>query len=331
MGHSVGLGQFFQPARRFIEVFKGEFECAVVHGNEPFSMEIGKGLERFIRTHVYIAEGIGIVGANGQKGDFGRAGAADFPEAAEIGAVAGVIEAAALVFEDEPAVAAMVVMECSCAPMFGGGQSDAPIAVREAFPPLKFDDATKTEVGREVAHSPRHDGDLGRKEAAEGWLMKMIEMGVGQQYEIDWREVLDFKACAADSFYQEEPIGEIGVDEDVQIRELSQKRGMADPGQCDLAVREFRKPWADVLSVARGDEGFPDHFVKEGAGLKVLAGSQVLERPGQFAPSAGFPCRMRIGVVLAHKVTFTYSYLKFKPAIAPFSISTSPTLVIGSI
>ena len=40
-------------------------------------------------------------------------------------------------------------------------------------------------------------------------------------------------------FKQKKPVREVRVNEDVQIRELDQKGGVADPGDGDLPVLEF--------------------------------------------------------------------------------------------
>jgi len=175
------MGDMAEPARRFIHVFEGEAEGAVVHWDEPPGAQIFEDFHGLVRAHVHVAEGFGVVSADGEQRDFRRAAPADFFEAIEIGAVAGVIDAATLMFEDKTAVAAMMIAQNTSAPMFARGQSNFPVAVREGFPPFKFDDAAKAEIVSEVAYAPGHDADFWVGQAAKAWFVEMIEVGVGQE------------------------------------------------------------------------------------------------------------------------------------------------------
>ena len=67
----------------------------------------------------------------------------------------------------------------------------------------------------------------------------MIEVRVREQDEIDGREVFDFQAGAFDAFEEEKPVGEIRIDEDVEVGELNEEGGVADPGDGDFAVIQF--------------------------------------------------------------------------------------------
>jgi len=220
---AVSGSQFSQPSGRFVHVFKGQFESAVMHRNKEFCPQIAERFQGLVRPHVDAAEGVGVVSADGEEGNFRGTSAPDFLETREIGAVAGVINAAALVFDQEAAVAPVIVAQHARAPVLGRRQCHPPIAVGEALPPLQFDDALEAEVGGEVAHAPGHDADFRRGQPAESGAMKMIEVGVSQQDQINGGEVLDFETGAADAFEQEEPVGEIGINQDVQIGELGQE------------------------------------------------------------------------------------------------------------
>ncbi len=206
-----------------------------MHGDKLFGAEVLEGFHGLVGAHVDFAKGIGVVRADGQQGDLGRDAAADFFEAVEVGAVAGVIDAAPLVFEDESAVAAVLIAQGARAPVFAGSERDFPVVVRKTFPPVKFDDAFEAEVEREVANAPGHDADFRMRQAAQGGFVKMIEVRVGEQDEIDGREVLDFQAGAFDAFEEEKPVGEIGIDEDVEVGELNEERRVTDPGDGDFA------------------------------------------------------------------------------------------------
>ena len=72
-------------------------------------------------------------------------------------------------------------------------------------------------------------------------LMEMIEMGVGQEHQIDRRQMLDLQTAALDAFEQEKPVRKIGINQDVEVGELDQKRSVADPSDADLAFSDLGK------------------------------------------------------------------------------------------
>lgn len=283
--HAVGevffLGDLEQPARGFVHFFEGEFEGAVVHRDEKFRAEVLERFHRLVGAHVHFAEGVRVIRADRQQGDFGRDAAADFFEAVEVGAVAGVIDAAALVFQNESAVAAVLVAQGAGAPMFAGREGDGPVVVRETFPPFEFNDALEAEVQREVADAPGHDADFRMRQSANGWFVKMIEVRVREQDEVNRRQVLDFQAGAFDAFEKEKPVGEIRVDEDVQVGELHEERGVPDPGDGDFASFQFGEDGPLMFPGAPREQGLPNHLVEEGARVEMFGGGEVFERLGQ--------------------------------------------------
>ena len=117
--------------------------------------------------------------------------------------------------------------------------------------------------------------------------MKMIEMSVRQENQINGGQVFDSQAGALDAFEQEQPVGEIRVDENVQIGELRQERSMADPGERNLALAQFGKLWLFMLTGARGQKSLPNHLMKKSARVEMFARRQVFERAGQSAALLG--------------------------------------------
>ena len=95
-------------------------------------------------------------------------------------------------------------------------------------------------------------------------------MSVGEQDEIDGRKVLDSEAAALDSFQQEQPIREVRVDQNIEIGELDEERCVTDPSKGNLALCEFREFGTPMLSCTTGQQGFPDHFVKECAWTEMF-------------------------------------------------------------
>ena len=105
---------------------------------------------------------------------------------------------------------------------------------------------------------------------AQRRFMKMIEMGVGQQHHINGRQIFYSQTRPLDSFQQEKPVREVGIDQNVQIGELEEKRSVANPGYGDLAEGQLGKSGALGLAGAPGQQRFPDHLAKESARVKML-------------------------------------------------------------
>ena len=66
---------------------------------------------------------------------------------------------------------------------------------------------------------------------------------------------------------------------------------MPDPSEGDLALGEFGKFGAPMLSGATGEQGFPDHFVKESAWAEVFRGGKFFERARQALTYRRWPLR----------------------------------------
>jgi len=287
--HAVLIGQLAEPAGGFIEGFEGELEGAEVHRDEPLGLEVFEGADGLVRAHMDAQEGFGLVGADGQEGNLGLASAADLLESMPIGAVAGVVDSTSVVFEDEAAEPAILIVEDACAPMAAGGEGDLPSVAAKGLPPLELDDAAEAEAASELAHAPGHEAELGGGDAPQGAFMEMVEVGMGQQDQIDGRQIANGKSGALEAFEQEKPVGEDRVDEDVEVGELDQKRRVADPGDGDLVALEAGEDRDAMAARAFGPPRFPDHLAEEGARAERPGGRQVLEGTRKLPAAADPP------------------------------------------
>ena len=71
--------------------------------------------------------------------------------------------------------------------------------------------------------------------------MQMVEMRVRDQNVIDGRQVLDADARYAQAFQNEQPLGKVGVDQDILPADLQKESGVSD--ECDgevLAIDQHR-------------------------------------------------------------------------------------------
>ena len=107
--------------------------------------------------------------------------------------------------------------------------------------------------------------------------MKVVEVCVGKQDQVNRGQVLDAHARPFETFQQEQPIGKIRINQHVEVRELHEKRRMADPGQSDLPITELGKNRFAGLPHASGQQGLPDHLAKEGAGIEMLGWRQIFK------------------------------------------------------
>jgi len=77
----------------------------------------------------------------------------------------------------------------------------------------------------------------------------VIEVGMGNQYEINGGKVVVGESCVAETADDEQPVGPVGIDENISVWTLDQKRGVANPGDTDLPCFEFRKNGGKVIAL----------------------------------------------------------------------------------
>ncbi len=111
--------------------------------------------------------------------------------------------------------------------------------------------AREAEVAREVAHAPRHHADFRLRQPAQRRLVKMVEVRVRQQHQVNRRQIADVQAGALEPLQEEQPVRKVRVHQHVQVVELDEKRRVADPRHGHLAVPEPGEKWpADACPCA---------------------------------------------------------------------------------
>src|SRR5256885_9905 len=114
--------------------------------------------------------------------------------------------------------------------------------------------------------------------------------------------MFDFQSGSLDSFQKEQPIGEIWIDQYVQVGELQEKRGMADPRDRHLATAKFWERGLPMLPGSPRQQRFPDHFPEKGARIEMLGRSEILKCPRQRLLLARRPIRLRSLHITAYHV-----------------------------
>jgi hypothetical protein len=123
-----------------------------------------------------------------------------------------------------------------------------------------------------------NDDALARLEDLEARLVEVVEMGVGHEHQIDFRQPVQIEAGMAAAFHRAVPFRPVGIDDHRVAGELQEKRGVADPGDAHLVA-------------GGGVEHRFEHVTSgaaEHAGNDVMAEeTQVSRRPAALGHQAG--------------------------------------------
>jgi len=132
----------------------------------------------------------------------------------------------------------------------------------------------EAEVVDEVADGEGDDDGLIGSDSAEGAAVEVIEMGVGDENEVDAGEVVEMDAGMFDAFNDFKPASPVGVDEKVESADLHEERGVPDPGDADFAVAQGGEIDRGGLAFAFGEEGGNEDFGEEITFVPAFGGAQ---------------------------------------------------------
>ena len=265
-----------------MEGFIAEPVSPKMHRDEDLRLEIFKGAEGFFRIHVVFAEFRAVIGPDGKECDFGVKFFSDFAEAREVTGIAGVVDGATAHIDHISAISAMVIGDFPGAPVFGGDKGDSRSRKTEAFPPLHFIDFFKSKPVHEIADSGGNDNGLIGGDPTEAPPVEMVEMGVGDENQIDRGEVMVGESGVAQTAHHEKPVGPVRIHQNVCLMALNEEGGMSDPRDADLPLAEFWKNGGRSVPMAAfsGKKGGQKHI-----GDKTVGG-----------PSGSFSCSCIQGV-----------------------------------
>ena len=74
-------------------------------------------------------------------------------------------------------------------------------------------------------------------------------MGMSDENEVDGGKVVVRESCVAETADDEKPVGPVGIDENISVWTLDQKRGVANPGDTDLPCFELGKDGGKVIAL----------------------------------------------------------------------------------
>jgi len=210
-----------------------------MHRDEDLRLEIFKGTEGFFRIHMVFPEFRTVIGPDREEGDFGVKFFSDFAETRKVTRVARVVNGAAAHIDHISAISTMVIGDFSGAPVFGGHKGDGRPRKPEPFPPLHFIDFFKSEPVHEIPNSGWNDNGLVGGDSAQATPVEVVEVGVGDENQIDRGEVMVGKSGMAQSTDHKKPVRPVRVDQNVPLMALDEEGCVTDPRDADLALAEF--------------------------------------------------------------------------------------------
>jgi len=93
----------------------------------------------------------------------------------------------------------------------------------EALPIVEFVHDVKPEIMNQVSHARWNHDRLVRSYAPQRAPVKVIEMRMRHEYEVNRRQVMDFEAGPFQSFDDLEPFRPNRIDQDIDLMRLNEK------------------------------------------------------------------------------------------------------------
>src|SRR3954471_24363242 len=188
-----------------------------MHWDKRVGAKFQKSLHRFLRIHVDLPPGRRVIGADRQQRDVDIVAVADFLESLEVGAVATMKNRAAIHFHDKSAEAAVKIGEKTRAPMRTRRKRHLERPQLHRLPVIELMNDIKTQVVDEVTDADRNDDRLISRDLGKGPTIEMIEMRVGDEDQIDRRQVMNLEARLLQSLDDFEPLRPDRIDQNIEF------------------------------------------------------------------------------------------------------------------
>lgn len=262
----------------FFHGFAAQAEGAEVHGNHPFGTGLNEAADGFFGRGVDGAIGVGEVRADGEQGNVWVEASADLGETVEVGGVPGVVDAGTT--NDWSHYVAPVfsvhVAEHARSPMLARGHSDLQAKGFQFIPPTEGVESFEAHPFDEVGYAVRDDDFWcrtakaagGADDSTQGGFVEVVHVGVGDEDEIDGREVADEDAGAALAAQDYETGGKDWIYKDIFSANLEEEGRVAEKGDAGLAAG------GDLGETGFAGEGLFVTFANEADELIELLESQ---------------------------------------------------------
>src|SRR5579885_1970417 len=161
------------------------------------------------------------------------------------------------------AVSAMRVTQYSRAPMPRRHVSNGYLPMAVAVPPVQLDNIAEAEVGDKIKDVLGNHDRRGRSSIFFGVLhqrtqrgpVQMIEMRVCDQDKINGGKITNFHPGLAESFQDEQPAREVGIDDNIFAANLNEEAGVPNERHAHLAIRN--QHWFVRFAYPGSDRGMP--------------------------------------------------------------------------
>jgi len=157
----------------------------------------------------------------------------------------------------------VAVVEDSGAPVTRRGKGDFESAMLEALPIAQFMDPIESQIMHEIADMFGDGDGLVAGYCTQRAAIQMIEMRVGDQDEINGREIAEFDPGMLDPLDHLEPSRPIGINEHAVLGSLNEKGGVSNPRHANFPRRKLGKYRLDPMSMTPGKQGGNDDLGKK--------------------------------------------------------------------
>jgi len=256
-------GLFEKATRRFVQWLVAEAECSKMHRNHHLGAKLAKRLESLLGVHVDVAFCWRLICADGKQREFDVGTLSDLLKSLKVCGVAAVEYGASGVFDEKTAESSVAVVENSSTPVARRSKGDLQGAMFKTLPTAQFVDPIESQAMDEVADMFGYGYGLVAGYGAQGAAVQMIEVCMGDQHEIDGREIAEFDSRVLDPLDDFKPLRPVGVYEHTVLGRLNEKRCVSDPGHTELSSGKIGEHGLDAVTVASGEEGGDDDLCKK--------------------------------------------------------------------
>jgi len=110
----------------------------------------------------------------------------------------------------------------------------------------------------------------------------MIEVRMGHQHEVDFRQIMNFEPRLLEPLDHFQPFRPDRIDQEIELVGLDQERSVPDPGDPHFAFADFRELRTRMIAGTLGEERRDQDFRKEIALVPVRAWNKA-DPGGTFA------------------------------------------------
>src|SRR5438093_631619 len=168
----------------------------------------------------------------------------------------------------------MQIRQETGAPVVTGGERNLKRPEFDRLPVIELVHNMKAQIMDEVSYAHRHNNRLIRRNAPQGAPVEVIEVGMRNEDKINRRQMVNFETWLFQPLDHLEPFRPNRVDQDVDLVGLDEKRGVADPGNADLAFADFWELWSRGTPLTLHEQRRDQHAGKKVAFVPVRSRTQ---------------------------------------------------------